>query len=150
MRNWTVHSTKDTPFGGFRAGSADLTCFLLSLIRLIKPNILLPATTALGSIEPDGRLKGILAGANVVMPNLSPVEVRSKYILYDNKLSTGSESAQNLEALKRSLASIGFSVAESRGDIKHLTERTESDRKERKQYGYLQSRIIISGGIHQS
>lgn len=109
---------KDTPFGGFRAGSADLTCFLLSLIRLIKPNILLPATTALGSIEPDGRLKGILAGANVVMPNLSPVEVRSKYILYDNKLSTGSESAQNLEALKRSLASIGFSVAESRGDIK--------------------------------
>ena len=71
-----------------------------------------------GSIEPDGRLKGILAGANVVMPNLSPVEVRSKYILYDNKLSTGSESAQNLEALKRSLASIGFSVAESRGDIK--------------------------------
>ena len=109
---------KDTPFGGFRAGSADLTCFLLSLIRLIKPNILLPATTALGSIEPDGRLKGILAGANVVMPNLSPVEVRSKYILYDNKLSTGSESAQNLEVLKRSLASIGFSVAESRGDIK--------------------------------
>ena len=109
---------KDTPFGGFCAGSADLTCFLLSLIRLIKPNILLPATTALGSIEPDGRLKGILAGANVVMPNLSPVEVRSKYILYDNKLSTGSESAQNLEALKRRLASIGFSVAESRGDIK--------------------------------
>lgn len=109
---------KDTPFGGFRAGSADLTCFLLSLIRLIKPNILLPATTALGSIEPDGRLKGILAGANVVMPNLSPVEVRSKYILYDNKLSTASESAQNLESLKRSLASIGFSVAESRGDIK--------------------------------
>ena len=95
-----------------------MTCFLLSLIRLIKPNILLPATTALGSIEPDGRLKGILAGANVVMPNLSPVEVRSTYILYDNKLSTGSESAQNLESLKRSLASIGFSVAESRGDIK--------------------------------
>jgi len=109
---------KDTPFGGFHAGSADLTCFLLSLIRLIKPNILLPATTALGSIETDGRLKGILAGANVVMPNLSPFEVRSKYNLYDNKLSTGSESAQNLEELKKRLSTIGFSVTESRGDIK--------------------------------
>ena len=109
---------KDTPFGGFHAGSADLTCFLLSLIRLIKPNILLPATTALGSVETDGRLRGILAGANVVMPNLSPFEVRSKYNLYDNKLSTGAESAQNLEELKKSLDSIGFSVAVSRGDMK--------------------------------
>lgn len=111
---------KDTPFGCFEAGSASLTCFLLSLVRLIKPNILLPATTALGSIEADGRLKGILAGANVVMPNLSPFEVRDKYTLYDNKLSTGSESAQNLEELKKSLCTIGFSVAKSRGDIKNI------------------------------
>ncbi len=111
---------KDTPFGAFHAGSALLTYFLLSLIRLIKPNILLPATTALGTIEADGRLRGILAGANVVMPNLSPLEARSKYNLYDNKLSTGSESAQNLEELKRSLSAIGFSVAASRGDMKNI------------------------------
>ena len=111
---------KDTPFGSFRAGSAELTCYLLSLIRLIKPNILLPATTALGSIEADGRLRGILAGANVVMPNLSPFEVRDKYNLYDNKLSTGSESAQNLEKLKKSFGTIGFTVAQSRGDIKNI------------------------------
>lgn len=111
---------RDTPFGEFPAGSADLTCFLLSLIRLIKPNVLLPSTTALGSREADGRRKGILAGANVVMPNLSPFEVRGKYALYDHKLSTGPESAQNLEALKKSLREIGFSVAVSRGDIKNI------------------------------
>ena len=108
----------DTPFADQPAGTLELTLFMLGLIRLMLPKVLLPATTALGTIHPKGRELGILAGANVVMPNLSPVEVRSKYILYDNKLSTGSESAQNLEALKRSLASIGFSVAESRGDIK--------------------------------
>ena len=111
---------RDTPLGGFSAGSVNLTCYLLSLIRLIKPKILLPATTALGSAEAGGRLRGILAGANVVMPNLSPFEVRGKYNLYDNKLSTGSESAQNLEELKKSLGTIGFSVAKSRGDIKNI------------------------------
>ncbi|HRM26362.1 MAG TPA: [FeFe] hydrogenase H-cluster radical SAM maturase HydE, partial [Clostridia bacterium] len=70
---------KDTPFAKFPAGSVEQTCFLLSLIRLIKPNILLPSTTALGTIDPNGREKGILAGANVVMPNLSPVKNRKQY-----------------------------------------------------------------------
>ncbi|MBQ7596366.1 MAG: [Clostridia bacterium] len=85
---------KNTPFANERAGTLELTCFLLSVIRIIKPNILLPATTALGTIAPDGREKGILAGANVVMPNLSPVSVRKKYELYDNTICTGEESAQ--------------------------------------------------------
>ena len=107
-----------TPFASYPQGSLELTPYLLSLIRLIAPDILLPATTALGTMHPMGREKGILAGANVVMPNLSPFEVRSKYNLYDNKLSTGAESAQNLEELKKSLDSIGFSVAVSRGDMK--------------------------------
>lgn len=108
---------KDTPFGNYSAGSAEKTIYLLSLIRLIKPNILLPATTALGTIEIGGRERGIAAGANVVMPNLSPESERKKYALYDNKLSTGAESAEHLEMLKKSVAAIGYEIDSSRGDI---------------------------------
>ena len=109
---------KDTPFHGMPAGTAELTLYLLSVLRLIKPNLLLPATTALGSAEPNGREKGILAGANVVMPNLSPLSVRQKYALYDGKISTGLESAQKLELLKRSMESIGYKIVTARGDVK--------------------------------
>lgn len=109
---------KDTPFAKETAGSVELTCYLLSTIRLIKPNILLPATTALGSLEEDGREKGILAGANVVMPNLSPALVRKKYMLYNNKGSDGAESAQSKELLEVKMASIGYRVVTARGDIK--------------------------------
>lgn len=108
---------KDTPFGGYAAGSAELTIYLLSVIRLIRPEILLPATTALGSILPDGRERGILAGANVIMPNLSPFEMRAKYALYDNKLSTGSEAAENLNELRRKLDAIGFKIVTARGSF---------------------------------
>lgn len=109
---------KDTPMGTFPAGSADLTVYLLSIIRLIKPTILLPATTALGTIEEGGRERGIRAGANVVMPNLSPLSERKKYALYDNKLSSGDESAQAVENLRRSMAKIGYEVVTARGDCK--------------------------------
>ncbi|MBQ7784591.1 MAG: [Clostridia bacterium] len=105
-----------TLFAREPAGSVDLTCYLLSLIRLINPNVLLPATTALGTLDPMGREKGILAGANVVMPNLSPESVRKKYALYDNKLSDGAESAQCLLELQRRMASIGYHVVVDRGD----------------------------------
>lgn len=111
---------KETIFKNENAGSADLTCYLLSVVRLIKPNILLPATTALGTIDKNGREKGILAGANVVMPNLSPVCVRKKYDLYDNKISIGAESAENLIQLKKKMEKIGFSVVRDRGDIKEI------------------------------
>lgn len=109
---------KDTPFRDEPAGTVDLTCYLLSIIRLIRPNILLPSTTALGTIDPFGREKGILSGANVVMPNLSPLSVRKKYELYNNKISTGEESAQSLNNLKKRLASIGYEAVIARGDIK--------------------------------
>ena len=108
---------KDTPFKDFGAGSASLTCYLLSLVRLIHPAVLLPATTALGTLEQGGREKGILSGANVVMPNLSPEKTRAKYELYNNKLSTGAESANGLEALRCNLAQIGYEITESRGDV---------------------------------
>lgn len=108
---------KDTPFGNEAAGSVDMTLFLLSLIRLIKPNILLPATTALGTLEADGRERGILAGANVVMPNLSPVSVRKKYTLYDGKICLGEEAAECVGCLRRRMASIGYETVVSRGDI---------------------------------
>ena len=106
----------DTPFAKAEAGSVALTCYLLSIIRLIQPNILLPATTALGTLEPDGREKGILAGANVVMPNLSPKAVRKKYMLYNNKLSDGDEAAECLESLRDRMAAIGYRVVTARGD----------------------------------
>lgn len=109
---------KDTPFKDEKSGGVELTLFLLSLIRLIKPTILLPATTALGTLEEKGREKGVLAGANVVMPNLSPLSVRKKYMLYDNKLSTGQESAQCVDALKKKMKAIGYEVVTDRGDYK--------------------------------
>ena len=105
-----------TPFAGHPAGTVELTCYLLSVIRLIHPNALLPATTALGSIDPKGREKGILAGANVVMPNLSPAAVRKKYELYNNKLSDGDESAQCVAHLRQSMAAIGYEIVTDRGD----------------------------------
>ena len=85
---------KETPFADMTAGTLELTLYLLSIIRLMLPTVLLPATTALGTINPRGRELGILAGANVVMPNLSPVSVRKKYDLYDNKICTGEEAAE--------------------------------------------------------
>ena len=105
-----------TPFAAEKPGSVELTCYLLSILRLIRPTLLLPATTALGTIDPRGREKGILAGANVVMPNLSPVGVRKKYELYNGKICTGEESAQCRECLDRRMESIGYRVSVSRGD----------------------------------
>ncbi len=110
----------DTPFGDKPAGTVELTCFLLSVIRLIHPPVLLPATTALGTIHPTGREWGILAGANVVMPNLSPVAVRGDYQLYDNKICTGEESAQCRGCLERRMESIGYRVVTHRGDVKRI------------------------------
>jgi len=106
----------DTAFRGEPAGTLELTLFLLSAIRLIDPAILLPATTALGTIHPRGRELGIQAGANVVMPNLSPANVRQKYALYDNKLFTGDESAQSRGHLDMRMRSIGYHLAVDRGD----------------------------------
>ena len=107
---------KDTPFAHFPAGSVELTCKLLSIIRLIKPNILLPATTALGSLSPDGREQGLRSGANVVMPNLSPAATRKKYSLYNGKLSDGAEAAEGLENLKKRIAAAGYRIVTDRGD----------------------------------
>ena len=115
---------KDTPFATEPAGTAELTCFLLSVIRLIHPPVLLPATTAFGTIQPDGREKGLQAGANVVMPNLSPVSVRKKYELYDNKICTGEESAQCLSCLRTRIRSAGYELVTDRGDIRKETANT--------------------------
>ncbi len=109
---------KATPFKDMPSGSIELTLYLLSLIRLIKPNILLPATTALGTLDEMGREKGILAGANVVMPNLSPIRVRKKYELYDNKICTGEESAECKDCLSRRIQSVGYKIVTAKGDIK--------------------------------
>lgn len=109
---------KDTPFRAEPAGSVELTCYLLSIIRLIHPPVLLPSTTALGTIDPLGREKGVRAGANVVMPNLSPVSVRKKYELYDNKICTGEESAQCKDCLNQRMRSVGYEIVTDRGDIR--------------------------------
>ena len=107
---------KDTCFKDEPAGSVEQTLLLLSMIRLIHPKVLLPATTALGTMAENGRERGILAGANVVMPNLSPASVRKKYMLYDNKLSDGAESAQAKNELEKRMAAIGCTVVVDRGD----------------------------------
>jgi len=107
---------KDTPFGEEEAGTMERTLRLLSIIRLIHPSVLLPATTALGTINPRGRELGILAGGNVVMPNLSPVSVRDKYALYDNKICTGDEAAECRNCLQARMRGIGYDTVISRGD----------------------------------
>ena len=110
----------NTPFRDETQGSLELTLFLLSVIRLMLPEVLLPATTALGTIDPKGREKGIMAGANVVMPNLSPVAVRKKYELYDNKICTGDESAQCRDCLDKRMEMIGCRLAVDRGDAPRI------------------------------
>ena len=109
---------KDTPFKDEPKGSYEMTIYLISLCRLMLPNVLLPATTALGTIRPDGREHGILAGANVIMPNLSPVQVRDKYMLYDNKICTGEASSECRGCIEARVNSIGYKVAITRGDYK--------------------------------
>ncbi|MGN0695567.1 MAG: [FeFe] hydrogenase H-cluster radical SAM maturase HydE [Oscillospiraceae bacterium] len=106
----------DTPFAGEKAGTLELTLFMAALTRLMLPHALIPATTALGTIAPDGRERGILAGANVVMPNLSPRDVRKKYLLYDNKICTGDEAAECRSCLERRMNGIGCRTVVSRGD----------------------------------
>ena len=110
-----------TVFAKETAGTLQDTLFLLSLLRLIHPNMLIPATTALGTIDKRGRELGILSGANVLMPNLSPTAVRKKYLLYDNKICTGDESAQCRACLSRRMESIGAHLLVDRGDVKKIT-----------------------------
>lgn len=111
---------KDTPFAQKTAGTLELTLYLLSIIRLMLPSVLLPSTTALGTINKNGREKGILAGANVVMPNLSPADAREKYMLYDNKICTADEAAECRMCMQRRIESIGYSLTVSRGDYKNI------------------------------
>ena len=106
----------ETPFGREPGGTVEDTLYLLSLIRILEPTVLLPATTALGTIDPRGREKGILAGANVVMPNLSPTNVRKKYELYDNKICTGDEAAECRSCLSNRMKTIDCELVTYRGD----------------------------------
>lgn len=105
-----------TPFAHAKQGSEVLTLRLLAILRLMLPTVLLPATTALSTVDDRGREKGILAGANVIMPNLSPARVREKYMIYDNKAYTGVESAEGLRELNARLQQIGYEITVSRGD----------------------------------
>ena len=109
---------QDTAYRSEPAGSPALTLRLLAILRLMLPEVLLPATTALGTVLGDGRQQGMRHGCNVVMPNLSPSEVRRKYALYDNKISFGEEAAESVALLKASMAAIGYRVVTDRGDWK--------------------------------
>jgi len=105
-----------TPFAGHEAGGLHLTLNALAILRLMKPNLLLPATTALGSIHEEGREMGILAGANVVMPNLSPMNTRKKYLLYDSKIGTEDDPKNARETINQKMQRIGYEVVTARGD----------------------------------
>ncbi|GMO60015.1 MAG: [FeFe] hydrogenase H-cluster radical SAM maturase HydE [Termitinemataceae bacterium] len=108
----------DTPFAKEMAGGLNLVLRMVALSRLLLPNALIPATTALGTIDPQGRELGLMAGANVVMPNLSPVEKRAHYALYDNKICTGDEAAQCISCMRLRITSFGFVPNMGRGDYK--------------------------------
>ena len=109
---------RDTPFAGEPNGSLAMTLRLLAVLRLMFPRALIPATTALGTIHPKGREMGLKAGANVIMPNLSPVGVRKKYELYENKICTGEEAAECRVCLDRRVEAAGYRVVVDRGDPK--------------------------------
>ena len=113
---FVTHS--ETPFANFESGSAELTLRLLSILRLMFPHALIPATTSLGTVSPTGREDGLRSGANVVMPNLSPVRVRNKYLLYDGKICTGEESAQCVACLDARVRSAGYRIVTDRGDVR--------------------------------
>lgn len=108
---------QDTPFRAEAAGSVDTTLFALALCRILLPRVLLPATTALGTAENDGRKMGVLAGCNVIMPNLSPASVRKKYMLYDHKAGTDLTAAEGIALLRRQMEEIGYEVVVGRGDF---------------------------------
>lgn len=110
---------KNTPLKDADKGSAEMTLFLLALCRIMLPRVLLPATTALGTVEADGRKQGVLAGCNVIMPNLSPLSVRKKYMLYDEKAGTDISAAEGIAILKKQMEEIGYEAAVDRGDVKH-------------------------------
>lgn len=112
---------KTTPFAKFPAGSVAITLNLISILRLMFPHALIPSTTALATLSEDGRERGLLAGANVVMPNLSPLRVRALYAIYDNKAAFGAESAQALDALRSRLAPLGFEVVVDVGNVRRAT-----------------------------
>lgn len=107
-----------TPFAGMESGSFRLSVRLLAILRLLFPDVLLPATTALGTIHPKGREIGLQAGANVIMPNLSPTDIRALYSLYNNKIGTGEEAAQTLKGVKDNVNQAGYRIVTSRGDRK--------------------------------
>lgn len=109
---------QDTPFHDRESGTLEDTLFYLALLRLMLPNVLLPATTALGTIHPKGHELGVRSGANVVMPNLSPVSVRKKYMLYDGKICTGDEAAECRYCLSRRMEAIGCQIVTDRGDYR--------------------------------
>ena len=113
---------KDTPFGDRKPGELQPVLRLLGILRLLFPDVLLPATTALGTLHPLGRELGLQWGANVIMPNLSPVGVREKYMLYDNKICTGEESAQCRGCMERRVTGSGYRVVMSRGDSPRMTQ----------------------------
>lgn len=114
---------KDTPFGKYPGGTLSGTLVMLSLVRLMLPRVLLPATTALGTMDPRGRELGILAGANVVMPNISPEANRKQYLLYDHKLGTGEESKEGLDKLRQQMKTIGYQIVTDKGDCLGWKER---------------------------
>lgn len=108
---------RDTPFGKEKSGTLSLTLRLLGILRLMFPRVLLPATTALGSISENGRILGLKTGCNVIMPNISPEDARKKYNLYDNKLVSGSETAEGISLLKAEIKAAGYTVSDERGDF---------------------------------
>ena len=110
----------DTPFGDRPQGSLQRTLNLLAILRLMFPYALIPSTTALGTVHPKGRELGLQAGANVVMPNLSPVKFRKLYAIYDNKICTGEESAQCRDCLSRRVKNAGYQLVVDRGDVKRF------------------------------
>ena len=107
-----------TSFATYPAGTVSLTLRMIALLRMLLPTVLLPATTALGTLDPQGREKAIMAGANVVMPNLSPLDVREKYLLYNGKIATGLEAAESVTDLSKRIKDIGYQIVHSRGDAK--------------------------------
>lgn len=110
-------SHKDTPFRDYENGSVRLTLRMISILRLLFPYVLLPSTTALGTISPTGRELGLQAGANVVMPNLTPVKYRTQYELYDGKICTGEEAAECRGCLEKRIEGAGYRVVTDRGDV---------------------------------
>jgi biotin synthase len=109
-------SHHNTPLGNSASGTLDLTLRALAIIRILMPDVHIPATTAMGTVEKGGREKALQCGANVIMPNVTPIKYRKYYEIYPNKICIDDAPSDCRACIEGMLKSLGRAAATNKGD----------------------------------